>query len=80
MFKYYHDPDTPYTELGVKKRLGGPAPNFQDTVFKPLYPNGHGISKAKFNDVIHLLKYVPPVHHKFYEKLNHDDDMEEDCE
>jgi len=29
-----------------------------------LHPNGHSISKAKYEDVMHLLKYVPPVEHE----------------
>lgn len=78
-YKYTHDPDSPFTEVDLRKRLGGPVPNFKETALKPLYPNGHGISKAKHNDILHLLKYVPPVHHTFYENLQVDEDMEDAC-
>ena len=69
MFKYNHDPETPYDELDLKKRLGGPVPIFRDAVLEPLHPNGHSISDAKYADILHLLNYVPPVHHDFYKSL-----------
>lgn len=38
-----------------------------------LYSNGHTISRAKYNDIQHLLKYVPPVNHEFFMNLVPDD-------
>ncbi|KAJ8876621.1 hypothetical protein PR048_021066 [Dryococelus australis] len=35
----------------------------------PLYPNIRPITKAKWADMMSLLKYVPPVNHTYYRKL-----------
>ena len=34
-----------------------------------LYESAREISKAKFDDLMQLLSYVPPVHHRFYHLL-----------
>jgi len=51
-----------------------------------MYPEGREISKMKYNDIQHFLKYVPPIHHDFYTSLKSscdassgtDDEEEED--
>ena len=70
-FKYSYDPDTPYLELDLKKRLGGPL--LSEANMALLHPNGHFISRAKYNDILCLLKYVPPVCHDFFVNLVVDD-------
>ena len=37
-----------------------------------LYANGRGISKAKYDDIMSLLKYIPPVHPNFYNSLKYE--------
>lgn len=38
-----------------------------------LHPNGHNISRVKYNGIQHLLKHVPPVNHEFFMNLVPDD-------
>lgn len=42
-----------------------------------LYPNGKSISQKKYEDLIKLLKYVPPEHHSFFTTLKTDDHEED---
>lgn len=42
-----------------------------------LYPNGKPISQKKYEDLIKLLKYVPPEHHSFFTTLKKDDHKED---
>ena len=43
--------------------------------FQPdkMYENGLSIKEKKLQDLMSLLKYIPPVHHEFYKKLRSDD-------
>lgn len=42
-----------------------------------LYPNGKIISKQKYDDLIKLLKYVPPEHHSFFTTIKYDEEEED---
>jgi len=35
-----------------------------------IYPQGRAISIAKKNDLLKLLKYIPPINHDFYNSLS----------
>ena len=37
-----------------------------------LYPHGRSVSAAKFADIQSLLKYIPPMHHVFYNNIPHE--------
>lgn len=39
-----------------------------------LYPGGRAIAKKKFDDLMQLLKFVPPEHHNFYNDLKCDNE------
>jgi len=34
-----------------------------------LYPNRLAISNEKYNDLMELLQFIPPIHHEFYNNL-----------
>lgn len=34
-----------------------------------LHPNGHPIQKEKYNDLIELMQFIPPIHHDFYKNI-----------
>jgi hypothetical protein len=40
-----------------------------DLVFPAKYPNGKSIKRKKLQDILSLLKFIPPVHHGFYQNL-----------
>lgn len=84
-FKYNIHGD--YSYVNLKKRNKS-LESFTCSVGE-LYPCGREISDKKFRDIKALLKYVPPVHHPFYDNLSRtsgndaevcDDIVDRDCE
>lgn len=53
----------------------GKCPVLRDVMLTTKYPNGRKIKKAKYEDIMSLMKFVPPVHQTFYGSLKseHDD-------
>lgn len=35
----------------------------------PLYKTSRSIKREKYNDMISLLPYIPPIHHKYFNML-----------
>lgn len=50
----------------------GRRPCFQLSTLKPLYKTTIKIKTAKYNNLISLLDYIPPLYHSFYKNLKHD--------
>jgi len=69
MYKYTHNQELPFHSVDIRKRLNGPPPDLGLVSLNIMYPEGRQISQLKYNDIINLLKYVPPVHHDFYTSL-----------
>lgn len=55
-----------------KKATSCQSPELHAVTLPVLYPDGRVISKAKWLDIISLMKYIPPQFHGFYESLKHD--------
>lgn len=51
-----------------RRRRGRPV-DLKRIQLPSLYESAREISKAKFDDLMQLLSYVPPVHHRFYHLL-----------
>ena len=67
--KTYLDEDAPFRTMNFRKR------GSQKTLFagmKTKYPNGKTISKAKYDDLMSLLPFVPEDYHAFYKSLLYD--------
>lgn len=73
-FKNTCDNDVPFYKVDFKQRRlsRGRQPKLLEAVkdLPVLYPDGRGLKKAKLNDIRSLLKYVPPIHHPFYDSLS----------
>ena len=68
VLKYSLKDDDPFLSVSFAKKgkLGLKQINLQ-----PLYFGPRQISQEKYSDIDKLLKYVPPIHHKFYKEIVH---------
>ena len=55
--------------VDFQKRERGRPVDLKRVQLPSLYEAAREISKAKFDDLMQLLSYVPPVHHIFYHLL-----------
>ena len=55
--------------VDFQKRGRGRPVDLKRIQLPSLYESAREISKAKFDDLMQLLSYVPPVHHRFYHLL-----------
>lgn len=67
--------DTVVKTVDMQKRLR--SSGYTIANIPPLYPEGVAISQKKYNDLMELLKFVPPIYHDFYKSLRHDGQEEE---
>ena len=69
-FKETLSPTYDFTGVSFAKQKKCP-PSTEDYVvpLPQLYPEGRHITPEKKQDLMTLLKYVPPVHHQFYKDL-----------
>ena len=65
-FKYSLQENEPFMSVSFVKR--GNANGLKDIALQPLYVGPRLVSKEKYLDIQKLLKYVPPIHHKFYKE------------
>ena len=56
-------------QLISKKKGRGRPVDLKRVQLPSLYEAAHEISKAKFDELMQLLSYVPPVDHRFYHLL-----------
>jgi len=71
MYKYTVGDDE-FKEVNFQKQRKGRQQQKPIQNLPMLYPSGRQISQAKFKDIQDLLKYVPPVHHEFYNSIRHE--------
>lgn len=45
--------------------------NFNKIKLTPLYKNVRPISTPKYKDMMELLRYIPPMHHEYFNNLTH---------
>lgn len=76
-YKYSNNEDVQFYEVNMKKRG---TTSFQELAStSPLFDGPKAITIAKYNDLLSLLEYIPPVHHNFYRQLLHNARAEEDA-
>jgi hypothetical protein len=69
--------DLPDWQTVSFQRGKGRTPLLGDLVFGIKYPNGKAITWKKLQDILSLLKSIPPVHHDFYQNLRSETGAEE---
>ena len=62
-----------WKEVDVKRRQRGRPVDMGRVTLPPLYTQSRPIKKAKLDDLMALLSYIPPVYHSFYESLQDDE-------
>lgn len=68
-YKTIFSEDMPFFEVDIKKQRQGGPPAFSTITQNALYPTIRPITTAKRLDMMSLLKYIPPVNHKYYKQL-----------
>lgn len=63
-FKYSNNEFVAFISVNFSKRL-----MVKPKELEQLYPNGLAISNEKYNDLMELLQFIPPIHHEFYKNL-----------
>ena len=63
--------DTECKTLDLSPTVRGRPPKFERTALKFLYINARPITHEKYKDMMQLLPYIPPVHHKYFKTLPH---------
>ncbi|CAH1111461.1 unnamed protein product [Psylliodes chrysocephalus] len=77
-YKYSNNEVVLFNEVNVKKRG---KQTFQEMAkLLPLFGGPKSISEKKYQDLLSLLDYIPPVNHEFYRKLVHNARVEEDSD
>lgn len=65
-YKYSNNEDPPFYEVNLAKRNTSTRPEISLSI---LYPRGRPVTKAKKQDLIDLLPFIPPICHDFYKNL-----------
>lgn len=63
-FKYSNNDFVAFLSVNFSKRIMAKPKELEQ-----LYPNGLAISNEKCNDLMELLKFIPPIHQEFYKNL-----------
>ncbi|KAL4153193.1 hypothetical protein QTP88_001026 [Uroleucon formosanum] len=63
-YKYSNNEFVTFSCVNLSKRVMAKPKELQK-----LYPNGHPIQKEKYNDLIELMQFIPPIHHDFYKNI-----------
>lgn len=75
-YKYSNNENVLFNEVNVKKRG---KKTFQEMAkLLPLFEGPKAIQEKKYQDLLSLLDYIPPVNHEFYRQLAHNVRVEED--
>ena len=71
MYKYRltHNELEPWKQVDLKPRQRGRPANIGVASMLTLYQSSCPINKKKLNDLMELLKFIPPVYHTFYHNL-----------
>jgi len=73
LYKYtVDDADELFKEVNFEKQRKGRQQQMPILQLPMLYPSGRLISQAKYKDIQDLMKYVPPIHHDFYNSIQHE--------
>ena len=68
-FKYNHNPKAPVMDVSFVKRGSDPEDCGNPDNLVSLWPTGRPIQKAKKNDLMELMEFVPPCHHRRYSDI-----------
>lgn len=68
--KEYMEVDKEFKILDLLPCRGRPR-NFNKIKLTPLYKNVRPISTPKYKDMMELLRYIPPMHHEYFNNLTH---------
>ncbi|CAH0730418.1 unnamed protein product, partial [Brenthis ino] len=71
-YKYTNSNDetfSPFNCFDIEKKRTRFSSSLTDINLDVLYPNGRPIEKKKYEDLLQLLPYVPPIRHDFYRNL-----------
>lgn len=69
-YKEVYNTDLPFEEIDFSKKGGLRGRPPTTILLPPLYERPPKIKAAKYNNLMQLLPYIPPIHHAFYESLN----------
>jgi len=72
LYKYTVDDADEFKEVNFEKQRKGRQQDKPILQLPILYPAGRLISQAKYKDIQDLMKYVPPIHHDFYNSIPHE--------
>ena len=75
-YRYSHNDLEAWKTVSVKRATKGRPPDLGKIKLPHLYATSRKIKKAKLDDLMELLSYVPPVHHDFFKQLVGTDDSE----
>lgn len=70
-FKDTLNEDVEFETLDLKLNQRGKPPCLTNVDLDLLYPEPVTINTAKYNNLMKLLQYIPPIHHDFYKTLQH---------
>lgn len=68
-YKESNNEDVLFNTINVRKRNASTSASTLLDTLPMLYPNGRKIDVKKFANLQELLDFIPPVHHKFYNDL-----------
>lgn len=77
--KYSHREEEARSVIDIGKRTKGRTVNLGTVEREMLYPDGRCITKAK-KDLMSILKFIPQVHHSFYQNIHAINDSANDTE
>lgn len=69
LYKNSFDENAEFKTLDLSHRLGRPQ-KFENIILSPLYDNARPVTSEKFNDMMDLLPYIPPIHHNYFKQLS----------
>ena len=68
-YRYSHNDLKAWKTVSVKRTAKGRPPDLGKIKLPYLYARSRKFKKAKLDDLMELLSYVPPVHHDFFKQL-----------
>ncbi|PSN54975.1 hypothetical protein C0J52_02354 [Blattella germanica] len=68
-YKTTFSEDMSFFEIDIKKKTVGRPPTLSTINQNVLYPTVRPVTKAKKQDMMSLLKYIPPLNHNYYKQL-----------
>ena len=78
-YKYSYSEVEPWKMVSFKRGRGRRS-ELQHAQLTQLYPEPRQITTAKFNDLMQLLCYIPPVYHGFYHSLKVAENVQQEAE